>query len=214
MRLPLRFAGLGLRSSTRTAPAAYWASWADCLQPLTVRYPEVGARILGLLRGPREEAPPGLAAAQEAAEVLDTAGMEARPSWQALANGARPAQPSEEEREEREPGEWQHGWQFEASSPLEQLEYNNLLGALRGREQAGPSPGPARLRSCGGPNSSVWLTACPTSPAMSLDNNTMLTALRMRLGLQVPQEDSRCEGCRALLDPLGYHRLTCNRTAR
>jgi hypothetical protein len=30
-QLPLRAGGLGLRSAVRVAPAAYWASWADCL---------------------------------------------------------------------------------------------------------------------------------------------------------------------------------------
>ena len=28
--LPMRMGGLGLRSARRSAPAAYWASWADC----------------------------------------------------------------------------------------------------------------------------------------------------------------------------------------
>ena len=36
-QLPLRLGGLGLRSSLRTALAAYLASWADCLKPLSQR---------------------------------------------------------------------------------------------------------------------------------------------------------------------------------
>ena len=211
VQLPQRYGGLGLRSSRRTAPAAYWASLGDCLQPLARRYPAVATQLLELLEGPREAAPPCLAAAQEATEVLDAAGMQDRPSWQALARGVRPREPDPED---TEPGDWQHGWQFEASNALEQQEHNNLLGALRGQELAGPSPGPARLRSCAGRNSSVWLTTCPTSQALRLGNNTLLTALRMRLGEEVPQEEARCEGCHAQLDPRGYHRLSCNRTAR
>ena len=31
VQLPFREGGLGLRSAARLAPAAYWASWADCL---------------------------------------------------------------------------------------------------------------------------------------------------------------------------------------
>ena len=29
--MPLRLAGCGLRNSQRTAHAAYWASWVDCI---------------------------------------------------------------------------------------------------------------------------------------------------------------------------------------
>ena len=206
-QLPLRLAGLGVRSSSRTAPAAYWASWADCLQPLTERYPEMGNRLLALLSGAREAAPPCIAAARQAADTLDAAGMQARPGWEALARGARPAQPNPEE---VEPGDWQHGWQYYASDPLEQREHTNLLSELRRQGSAGP----ARLRSCAGLNSSVWLTVCPASPAMRLQSSELLTAMRLRLGLEVPQEDTRCERCHMPLDARGYHRLTCNRTAR
>ena len=54
----------------------------------------------------------------------------------------------------------------------------------------------------------------PTSEALRLSNTELLIALRLRLGLQVPQDGARCEACGANLDPLGYHRLTCTRTAR
>ena len=40
MRLPCRFAGLGLRSAVRTSPTAYWASWNDCIGPLSIRFPQ------------------------------------------------------------------------------------------------------------------------------------------------------------------------------
>ena len=43
-RLPLRLGGLGLRSATRTAFAAYWASWADALPMLKARLPQLVAR--------------------------------------------------------------------------------------------------------------------------------------------------------------------------
>ena len=118
------------------------------------------------------------------------------------------------DREEVEPGEWQHGWQFYASNTLEQQEHSNLLGVLRGRGTESGAPGPARLRSCSGPNASVWLTVCPTSPALRLRNSELLTAMRLRLGLVVPQDGTHCEACRTQLDRLGYHRLTCTRTAR
>ena len=147
-QLPLRYGGFGLRSSVRTAPAAYWASWADSLQPLSRRYPQLGARLLDYLRDTAANTPPCLAAAQEAAMHLDAAGMENRPTWESLAEGARPHRANTVE---VEPGDWQHGWQFYAANPLEHNEHNLLLGELRVRGTAGP----ARLRSCGGPNASV-----------------------------------------------------------
>ena len=45
-RLPLRLAGMGLRVSQRTSPAAYWASWADALPGLLARFPAIGRRRL------------------------------------------------------------------------------------------------------------------------------------------------------------------------
>ena len=38
-RLPMRLGGCGLRNSTRTSRAAYWASWADCIPDLVRRFP-------------------------------------------------------------------------------------------------------------------------------------------------------------------------------
>ena len=42
--LPMRLGGLGLRSAERCAPAAYWASWADAIQMIGQRTPEVAAQ--------------------------------------------------------------------------------------------------------------------------------------------------------------------------
>ena len=109
-----------------------------------------------------------------------------------------------------EPGDWQHGWQYYAADPLEQQEHTSVLGVLRRQGTAGP----ARLRSCAGLNSSVWMTVAPTSEALRLTNAELLAALRLRLGLPVPQDGTRCEACRRPLNALGYHRLTCSRTAR
>ena len=41
VQLPFREGGLGLRSSARMAPAAYWASWVDCLSQVYARAPHV-----------------------------------------------------------------------------------------------------------------------------------------------------------------------------
>ena len=37
--LPMRLGGLGLRSASRTAPGAFWASWADALPMIQARLP-------------------------------------------------------------------------------------------------------------------------------------------------------------------------------
>ena len=55
--LPLRCGGVGLRSASRTAPAAYWAFWADALPMISARTPGVARRVVDLL------GPPGPSAA-------------------------------------------------------------------------------------------------------------------------------------------------------
>ena len=90
--LPMWMGGLGLRSASRMAQAAYWASRADALAMLDQRLPENCKR------------PP-----------VDwiTTDLVSRPSWEELRAGARPAP-----RPESEPGEWPHGWQYFASSTV------------------------------------------------------------------------------------------------
>ena len=43
--------GLGLRSASRKAPAAFWASWADALHMIDQRLPRVSRTIVGQLTG-------------------------------------------------------------------------------------------------------------------------------------------------------------------
>ena len=108
--LPMRM-GLGLRSATRCAEAAYCASWADALHMVGQRNPEVEdmvVRTVNQREPPREGC---LAELHQAGARLDREGFWWRPTWQALHDGARP-----EEYVVGEPGEWQHGWQCWASS--------------------------------------------------------------------------------------------------
>ena len=44
--LPTRLGGLGLRSATRMAPAAFWASWANALPMLSQRLPVLTDKIM------------------------------------------------------------------------------------------------------------------------------------------------------------------------
>ena len=54
-RLPLHMGGCGLRSSTRTSAAAYWASVADSLPVLSSRCPEFTARVVADLESNQAE---------------------------------------------------------------------------------------------------------------------------------------------------------------
>ena len=111
--LPMRMGGLGLRSARRSAPAAYWASWADCLSMLQKRLPEVTTHIMDQLAvGAGGQG--CLGELCSASRRLDQSGFVARPDWTQLQEGLRPPQPVSSEL-----GEWQHGWQYHASSPLE-----------------------------------------------------------------------------------------------
>ena len=52
-QLALRHGGLGLRSATRHAPAAYWASWADALRAVSRRDAPFARNIVGSLASDR-----------------------------------------------------------------------------------------------------------------------------------------------------------------
>ena len=100
------------QASVRTAPAACWASWADCLHSLHERCPWLGHVILNALtaaesQGPVAQGiPQGILAAAWAGQSLEALGMQARLSWQAPCEGAPP--PSADA-PDRVPGEWQQG---------------------------------------------------------------------------------------------------------
>ena len=92
-RLPLGLGGLGLRSATSGAPAAYWASWQDVFPALLQRFPADAARLQqACLREPHAGMPPALAAACTAATRVRDAGFPA-PDWSAEAAPAAPHPP-------------------------------------------------------------------------------------------------------------------------
>ena len=73
-----------------------------------------------------------------------------------------------------------------------------------------------RLRPCAGSHNSRWLTAAPTCDALRLRSPVVQLLLRRRVGLQVLPCQELCEasGCKAALDPYGFHRSACTRTGR
>ncbi len=100
VRLPFRFGGCGLRSSLRTAPAAHWASWADALPVLRVRFPsitEAACRAMDAASNAESIArlPQSLGDAVAAGRGLDEAGFRSRPSWHELSRGSFPRLPSQ-----------------------------------------------------------------------------------------------------------------------
>ena len=111
--LPMRMGGLGLRSATRMAPAAYWASWADALHMVQERLPALAQSTVIQLEQAEEPAA-CLGELRAAATCLDRHGFVGRPGWVDLQMGVRPPPV-----DESEPGEWAHGWQHYASSASE-----------------------------------------------------------------------------------------------
>ena len=197
--LPMRLGGLGLRSAERTAPAAYWASWADALSMLQQRCPLACSVIVEEL----EEGPstPCLVELRDAAALLQREGFAVMPTWAELANGARPPL-----RQDADAGEWSQGWQFFAASTREHF-FRKWHCDFEGA-------GAARLRSRSGPGSAAVLGGCPTRPEYTMDASVFRTLVLDRLALPLPAVALKCEGCGAHVDREGIHYSCCTRTGR
>jgi len=211
--LPGKLGGLGLRAATRTSPAAYWAAWADTLEVLKERRPAEAAAILAQLE--REGGPEAacLREAHEAAARLDEegfaeAGAGPRPQWRALFAGERPPPPVAPE--DSEPGQWNHGWQYYASSTRETYYKEHQVFPALSRSAR------ATVRSGSGPQAAAWLTALPTSPATTMSPVLFQLALRRRLRLPLLLSARRCKArrCSARLGKYDDHRLACAITGR
>ena len=133
---------------------------------------------------------------------LDRSGFLNRPEWLPLREGVRPPTPSS-----AEPGEWQHGWQFHASSSLE---YHHRETVIFAQSCAADQ---AHLRSHSGPGASEVLHGAPTSTEFKVEPQLLRTLLLERLRLPLDATDARCE-CGAPLDVLGRHRTACPRSGR
>ena len=68
--LPMRTGGLGLRSAVRTAPGAFWASWADALPMLQQRLQRLTGQVVHHLSHP--DAPGCLGELQESVRPTGT----------------------------------------------------------------------------------------------------------------------------------------------
>ena len=201
--LPASLGGLGLASAVRTAPAAYWAAWADALPVLGERAPALAEACVRQLEG-RDAETTCLRSAAVARNLLQAEGWQECPSWRAIADGARPPVATD-----RSLGDWPHGWQHSASRT------HNLHFRERTLLPDMSPSACALLRSQAGPHAGAWLTAIPADPATTLSPQAMQLALRRRLRLPLPLRLNRCgpsPGCGGLVDVFGDHALACPRT--
>ena len=199
--LPMRMGGLGLRSATHCAAAAYWASWADALHMVDQRNPAVAERVEEALLGqdvPQEEC---LAHLREASATLERQGFAEKPSW---ASGKRPSTRDVE----GEPGEWHRGWQYWSSSVSDSdFRKTTMLHGCTAAHRA-------HLRSHSGRNAGAALALCPTTPEYTIPPHLFRTLLLERLRLPLQITEDRCEGCHTPLDALGQHHAACMRSGR
>ena len=207
--LPARLGGLGLFGAALAAPAAYWAGWVDSLAVLAQRAPAAADRYLrDLVRGPAAAAA-CLREADAAAQQLDAAGWQGRPTWTTLADQAVPPPPP---LEDSEPGLWRHGWQHPAALALttsfrERTVFPQLSLATR-----------ALVRSQAGAAAGAWLSTIPSRERHHLLPARDAPGFAASPPPPPPHHLGRCgqapgtHGCGRALDPYGDHMAACPRT--
>ena len=137
-----------------------------------------------------------LAELQESTRVLDLSGFVGRPQRADLRDGVRPHPTTV-----AEPGEWQHGWQYYASSSLEHhFREPVVLAQSSAADQA-------HLRSHAGPSARV-LCGAPTKPEFQLQPSGFRTAVLERMRLPLDLTEALCE-CGGVIDSQGRHRAAC-----
>ena len=195
---PGEWEGWVLRSARRTAPAAYWASWADALPMVEGYLPQVAQVVTAQLEEV-DEAVGCLGELQRATRVLDFGGFVSR---MALRAGCRqPPSPTFEF------GEWQHGWQYHSSSSLE----FHFLGTVVLAQSSAADQ--AHLRSHSGPAAGEVLCGAPTGPEFALQPSQFRTIVLERLRLPLEVTEAFCL-CGSRLDSLGRHRAACPQSGR
>ena len=163
VRLPLRLGGRGLRGQEQLAPAAWVASWAQCL-------PEVLART-------------GL----DELEDLETCDL---PLAQSLRSAL--AQLPERQANEEELPSWRElaleprkKLQRDLSKRLDNSNQTALLASLDAEDRA-------RLNSCAGPLAAGWQLASPGQPQERLDDRDYALTARALLGQSLASDGLTC----------------------
>ena len=174
--LPMRLGGLGLRSANRTGPNSVLGFVGRCLaDALPSSLLELTTHILNELA----HEPQGcLAELTTACALLDRSGFVSRPGWPQLRDGERPPPPRSSE-----PGEWQHGWQYHASSSLE---YHFREAVVLAQSCSADQ---AHLRSHSVPGAGEVLLGAPTGPEFRVELQLFRTLVleRLRLPLNVTE---------------------------
>ena len=197
--LPLHLGGLGLRSAVRTAPAARWGSWADCLHTISERHAHIARTMTDALISPSAGAVHLTGVVRSRASLADSGFV--CPEWTALVEGLRPNQPG---RDEVDPADHTHVWQFFAAQRVEyHFRAETVWPRLAPTEQA-------LLRSQSGPMSGVPFSAVPSSPPTRFAPQIFRVLLLRRLWLSFPLTSRTCR-CGRPLDPRGHHRAACPR---
>ena len=194
--LPLTLGGLGVGGSGRVRDAAFWGSWADCLEMVKARHPQVAQDMMTGFRSQRSGC---LSSVTGAVNRLLEVGVHV-PEWKEIADGLRP--------EDLGVAEWEpcegRGWQRHASATVhdqyrEQVVWPHLSLAER-----------ALVRSQSGPLASVPFTALPIHRISRMDPEPFRVLLLRRLRMPLPLNVRACR-CGRLLDVLGHHRAACSR---
>ena len=105
---------LGIGNSERTRDAAHWGSWADCLEMIKIRHPDVVRRIVQEMATRSSRC---FQAVEEAASRLRLMGVDT-PNWEVLSAGLRPEEGRRVKHRERDPTQPRHGWQKVASAKV------------------------------------------------------------------------------------------------
>ena len=196
--MTLVLGGMGLRSASRTRTSAFWASWADSLAMIHAHHREVASQFVYALEN--DLGGPCLSAAAQARRTLTGVMGFEPPSWQAVAEGARPeTQPPDE----FEPGGVRPGWQHEAASRTEEHFREVLFDTISDRDRA-------LIRSQAGPGAGVALRVAPTSRLTSIQPHLFRVVLLRRLRLPLPLSVRSCR-CGRAIDIFGHHRAACAR---
>ena len=197
---------MGLRSATRTAPAAYWASWADALAVIAKRHRPTANRIVADLDRDEPESTT-LAEVKRWRETLITHGFDDCPTWRGLLAGERTPPPPNPEADE-----WKHGWQFYSTDAIENAYQSGVVQNMDPSTQA-------LFLSQGGPGGGRWLLARPTELSKTIEPARMLVALRRRLRAPLPMAARNCNAgrrtkCKRRLDAYGDHWASCMGSGR
>ena len=141
----------------RTAPAAHWGSWADCLHTISECHAHIPHTMTDASISPSAAAVHLTGAVWSRASLAESGFV--CPEWTALVQGLRPNQPG---RDEVDPADHTHGWQFFTAQRVEHhFRAETVWPRLAPTEQA-------LLRSQSGPMSGVAFSAVPSSPPIRL----------------------------------------------